>query len=251
MRSLTSSQFGPARADYMRRARSVLGTETSSSVGLGMHKGKRLLFAVPARCGARARTDDHRPRDDRARHDLDEQRADGALVHPRVEADADIELWPEPEQRADVRVQAGQGRVQAGSHRREPLCVVIRSLFASDGTWRVLMLLFCMFPVCTGTAQAYFQGSKFAQLSETYGYVVLFPSSVSLFFRVRSAPHCSGTRNTPSRTQAPAGTSPPTRRSRTTAAETLKASRPPRASQSRTGASTQRASSPSARPRAR
>ncbi|KAI0069947.1 acetyl xylan esterase [Panus rudis PR-1116 ss-1] len=30
---------------------------------------------------------------------------------------------------------------------------------------------------CSGTAQAYFQGSKFAQLSETYGYVLLFPSS--------------------------------------------------------------------------
>ncbi|EIW63589.1 acetyl xylan esterase [Trametes versicolor FP-101664 SS1] len=30
---------------------------------------------------------------------------------------------------------------------------------------------------CTGTAQAYFSGSKFAQLAETYGYVVLFPSS--------------------------------------------------------------------------
>ncbi|KAI0356388.1 putative acetylxylan esterase A [Trametes cingulata] len=30
---------------------------------------------------------------------------------------------------------------------------------------------------CSGTAQAYFTGSKFAQLSETYGYVVLFPSS--------------------------------------------------------------------------
>ncbi|RDX42231.1 acetyl xylan esterase [Lentinus brumalis] len=30
---------------------------------------------------------------------------------------------------------------------------------------------------CTGTAQQYFSGSKFAQLSETYGYVVLFPSS--------------------------------------------------------------------------
>ena len=97
-----------------------------------MHKGKRLLLAVPARCGARARTDDHRPRDDRARHDLDGQRADGALVHPCVEADADIELWPEPEQRADVRVQAGQGRGQACSHCREPLYVVVRSLFASD-----------------------------------------------------------------------------------------------------------------------
>ena len=31
---------------------------------------------------------------------------------------------------------------------------------------------------CSGTAQAYYTGSKFAQLSETYGYVVLFPSSV-------------------------------------------------------------------------
>jgi acetylxylan esterase len=30
---------------------------------------------------------------------------------------------------------------------------------------------------CQGTAQAYYTGSKFAQLSETYGYVVLFPSS--------------------------------------------------------------------------
>ncbi|KAL1942006.1 hypothetical protein VTO73DRAFT_6536 [Trametes versicolor] len=30
---------------------------------------------------------------------------------------------------------------------------------------------------CTGTAQAYFSGSKFAQLAETYGYLVLFPSS--------------------------------------------------------------------------
>ena len=65
---------------------------------------------------------------------------------------------------------------------------------------------------CSGTAQAYFQGSKFAQLSETYGYVVLFPSSVSLLFPVHSAPHCSRTPNTPSRTPAPAGTSPPTRR---------------------------------------
>jgi acetylxylan esterase len=30
---------------------------------------------------------------------------------------------------------------------------------------------------CQGTAQAYYSGSKYAQLSETYGYVVLFPSS--------------------------------------------------------------------------
>nr|BBL86735.1 acetylxylan esterase [Irpex lacteus] len=30
---------------------------------------------------------------------------------------------------------------------------------------------------CSGTAQAYFTGSKFAQLAETYGYVVIFPSS--------------------------------------------------------------------------
>ncbi|KAI0744297.1 acetyl xylan esterase [Daedaleopsis nitida] len=30
---------------------------------------------------------------------------------------------------------------------------------------------------CSGTAQAYYSGSKFAQLAETYGYVVLFPSS--------------------------------------------------------------------------
>ncbi|KAH9940452.1 acetyl xylan esterase [Epithele typhae] len=30
---------------------------------------------------------------------------------------------------------------------------------------------------CSGTAQAYYTGSKFAQLSETYGYVVLYPSS--------------------------------------------------------------------------
>ncbi|KAI8992889.1 alpha/beta-hydrolase [Trametes punicea] len=30
---------------------------------------------------------------------------------------------------------------------------------------------------CTGTAQAYYSGSKFAQLAETYGYVVLYPSS--------------------------------------------------------------------------
>ena len=37
----------------------------------------------------------------------------------------------------------------------------------------------CLFADCTGTAQAYFQGSKFAQLSETYGYVVLYPNSVS------------------------------------------------------------------------
>lgn len=32
---------------------------------------------------------------------------------------------------------------------------------------------------CSGTAQAYFTGSKFAQLAETYGYVVLYPNSVS------------------------------------------------------------------------
>ncbi|TFK79560.1 carbohydrate esterase family 1 protein [Polyporus arcularius HHB13444] len=30
---------------------------------------------------------------------------------------------------------------------------------------------------CGGSAQAYYTGSKFAQLSETYGYVVLYPSS--------------------------------------------------------------------------
>ncbi|KAH9944359.1 Alpha/Beta hydrolase protein [Epithele typhae] len=30
---------------------------------------------------------------------------------------------------------------------------------------------------CTGTAQIYFQGSKFAQLAEKFGYVVIFPSS--------------------------------------------------------------------------
>nr|VWO96110.1 Velvet complex subunit B [Ganoderma boninense] len=30
---------------------------------------------------------------------------------------------------------------------------------------------------CSGTAQAYFSGSKFAQLAETYGYVVLYPNS--------------------------------------------------------------------------
>ncbi|CDO72504.1 Carbohydrate-Binding Module Family 1 / Carbohydrate Esterase Family 1 protein [Trametes cinnabarina] len=30
---------------------------------------------------------------------------------------------------------------------------------------------------CTGTAQIYFEGSKFAQLAETFGYLVLFPSS--------------------------------------------------------------------------
>ncbi|KAI0779950.1 putative acetylxylan esterase A [Fomes fomentarius] len=30
---------------------------------------------------------------------------------------------------------------------------------------------------CSGTAQAYFQGSQFAQLSETHGYVLLYPSS--------------------------------------------------------------------------
>ena len=50
-----------------------------------------------------------------------------------------------------------------------------------------------MFPVCTGTAQAYFQGSKFAQLSETYGYVVLFPSSVSPSLPLCSAPYRSRT----------------------------------------------------------
>ncbi|PIL29700.1 hypothetical protein GSI_08138 [Ganoderma sinense ZZ0214-1] len=30
---------------------------------------------------------------------------------------------------------------------------------------------------CTGTAQIYFEGSKFASLAETHGFVVLFPSS--------------------------------------------------------------------------
>ncbi|KZT01302.1 carbohydrate esterase family 1 protein [Laetiporus sulphureus 93-53] len=30
---------------------------------------------------------------------------------------------------------------------------------------------------CTGTAEAYYSGSKFAELSETYGYLVLYPSS--------------------------------------------------------------------------
>ncbi|GJE88349.1 fCBD and Abhydrolase domain-containing protein [Phanerochaete sordida] len=30
---------------------------------------------------------------------------------------------------------------------------------------------------CSGTAQAYYTGSKFAQLAETYGYLVIFPSS--------------------------------------------------------------------------
>ncbi|PIL33998.1 hypothetical protein GSI_03706 [Ganoderma sinense ZZ0214-1] len=30
---------------------------------------------------------------------------------------------------------------------------------------------------CSGTAQAYFTGSRFAQLAETYGYVVLYPNS--------------------------------------------------------------------------
>ncbi|KAI0329096.1 alpha/beta-hydrolase [Cubamyces sp. BRFM 1775] len=30
---------------------------------------------------------------------------------------------------------------------------------------------------CSGTAQAYYMGSKFAQLAETYGYVVLYPNS--------------------------------------------------------------------------
>lgn len=38
------------------------------------------------------------------------------------------------------------------------------------------------FADCSGTAQAYFTGSKFAQLAETYGYVVLFPNSVSLTY---------------------------------------------------------------------
>lgn len=36
------------------------------------------------------------------------------------------------------------------------------------------------FTDCSGTAQAYYTGSKFAQLAETYGYVVLYPSSVRL-----------------------------------------------------------------------
>jgi acetylxylan esterase len=30
---------------------------------------------------------------------------------------------------------------------------------------------------CTGTAQAYYQSTKYAQLSETYGFIVIYPSS--------------------------------------------------------------------------
>jgi acetylxylan esterase len=30
---------------------------------------------------------------------------------------------------------------------------------------------------CTGTAQAYFSGSPYAQLADTYGFVVIYPSS--------------------------------------------------------------------------
>lgn len=34
---------------------------------------------------------------------------------------------------------------------------------------------------CTGSAQAYFSGSEFAKLAETYGYLVIFPSSVYIY----------------------------------------------------------------------
>lgn len=30
---------------------------------------------------------------------------------------------------------------------------------------------------CTGTAQAYFEGSPYAQLAEEYGFIVVYPSS--------------------------------------------------------------------------
>lgn len=30
---------------------------------------------------------------------------------------------------------------------------------------------------CTGTAQAFYQGTQYAQLAETYGYIVIYPES--------------------------------------------------------------------------
>lgn len=107
-------------------------------------------------------------------------------------------------------------------------------------------LMDCIYVDCSGTAQAYFSGSKFAQLAETYGYVVLFPNSVSFRISSRTSIHP----NKPpffSPTPALAGTSRPMRHSPTTAVVTPSALRPRRASRSPTGGSTRTASSPSAR----
>ena len=94
-----------------------------------LHEVERLLLPVPARRGC-ANDDydpDNGPNDD---HD-DVNRAHGTRVHPRGPAHPDLELWREPEQRRDLRIQAEQSRVQARAPRREPLCV------SSELLWKV------------------------------------------------------------------------------------------------------------------
>lgn len=101
---------------------------------------------------------------------------------------------------------------------------------------------------CSGTAQAYFQGSQFAQLSETHGYVLLYPSSVSSPHRwYKAYLHTCAYSPTP----APAGMFPPTRRSHTTEVATRSVSSRQSATQLPTGASMPTASSSSEHPQVR
>lgn len=111
------------------------------------------------------------PRDDL---DTDGQCTWRAELHSRIDALPNFQLRLEPQQHRYVRVQAEEREVQPGFDRRKPLYVLLngdRSMCATTNL-RVLK-------DCSGTAQAYFTGSKFAQLAETYGYVVLYPNSVS------------------------------------------------------------------------
>ena len=39
------------------------------------------------------------------------------------------------------------------------------------------MLLFCAFSVCTGTAQAYFSGTQYANLADQKGFIVIYPDA--------------------------------------------------------------------------
>ena len=38
-------------------------------------------------------------------------------------------------------------------------------------------LLMCLLDYCTGTAQAYYTGSPYAQLADQYGFIVIYPES--------------------------------------------------------------------------
>lgn len=160
--------------------------------------------------------------------------------HPRIDTDPVLELRYQPQQRADVCLQAEECRCQARINCCQSLSVTVFSrIFKAVVHVNVSL-------DCSGTAQAYFTGSRFAQLAETYGYVVIFPSSVSY-----PIPDSNNVATTDlcyrySLTPAPAGMCPPTRPSRTTVEVTLSVLPTQLALPSATGALTQTESSPSA-----